>query len=329
MKYGLPYQGSKNRIADKIIDILPPAHTLVDLFAGGCAITHAALLSGKYQRIIANDLSQFPALFIGAAKGTLDLTPRWIDRETFHETKASDPLTALIYSFSNKTDTYAFSREIEPYMHAVFKVITSETIEELRLAFRIAITELFRYLRTQSGGTIHLSEKTYAGGKRVESFSFLGGNGENKNATRFGAIESLERLQRISAIERLQRISALGLPLIERLTVSRLDYRRVTIPQGAIIYADPPYCGTTKYATVGAFDSEAFYAWAASHPSPIFISEYNAPPPFVKIAEFKVRKILNNATHNKYAAERLYANPPALEMLHNHHADLFTERSTE
>ncbi|MBQ2336255.1 MAG: DNA adenine methylase, partial [Victivallales bacterium] len=41
MLYGLPYMGSKSDIAKQIVDILPAADTLVDLFAGGCAITHA------------------------------------------------------------------------------------------------------------------------------------------------------------------------------------------------------------------------------------------------------------------------------------------------
>lgn len=36
-KYGLLYQGSKNKIADKIIDLLPPADNFYDLFAGGSA----------------------------------------------------------------------------------------------------------------------------------------------------------------------------------------------------------------------------------------------------------------------------------------------------
>lgn len=35
MRYGMPWQGSKSRIAEWVVDILPPSHTLVDLFAGG------------------------------------------------------------------------------------------------------------------------------------------------------------------------------------------------------------------------------------------------------------------------------------------------------
>ena len=43
MRYGIPYQGSKNSIAREIVRFLPAAGTLIDICAGGCAITHAAL----------------------------------------------------------------------------------------------------------------------------------------------------------------------------------------------------------------------------------------------------------------------------------------------
>lgn len=39
MRYGVPYRGSKNKIADWVVDHLPDGKTLVDLFAGGCAVT--------------------------------------------------------------------------------------------------------------------------------------------------------------------------------------------------------------------------------------------------------------------------------------------------
>ena len=34
-RYGMPWQGSKSRIAEWVVELLPPSHTLVDLFAGG------------------------------------------------------------------------------------------------------------------------------------------------------------------------------------------------------------------------------------------------------------------------------------------------------
>lgn len=39
MNYGLPYMGSKNKIAEWILSYLPKAENLYDLFCGGCAIT--------------------------------------------------------------------------------------------------------------------------------------------------------------------------------------------------------------------------------------------------------------------------------------------------
>ena len=41
-RYGVPYMGSKNDIAEQIIQIVPQARNFYDLFAGGCAVTHAA-----------------------------------------------------------------------------------------------------------------------------------------------------------------------------------------------------------------------------------------------------------------------------------------------
>lgn len=35
MKYGLPYKGSKSKIADWVIDNLPENDTFVDVFFGG------------------------------------------------------------------------------------------------------------------------------------------------------------------------------------------------------------------------------------------------------------------------------------------------------
>ena len=36
MRYGVPYQGSKNKICDWLIEHLPSGDVFVDLFAGGC-----------------------------------------------------------------------------------------------------------------------------------------------------------------------------------------------------------------------------------------------------------------------------------------------------
>ena len=82
--YGLPYTGSKSRIAHWVIDNLPRGRVLIDAFAGGCSITHRALLSKKWQTIIANDINvKYPQLFIDAMRGKYRDEKRWISREDF------------------------------------------------------------------------------------------------------------------------------------------------------------------------------------------------------------------------------------------------------
>ena len=108
MTYGLPYKGSKNKIAKQIIDTLPSAETFVDVFAGGCAITHAALFSGKYKRIIANDIDvKIPMLFKNAVGGILPANyDRFVSREEFNQLKDSDAIVACCWSFGSNKRSY-------------------------------------------------------------------------------------------------------------------------------------------------------------------------------------------------------------------------------
>ena len=57
MNYGIPYKGSKNQIADWILANLPKRKNLYDLFGGGGAITHRALLSNKFERVHYNEIN--------------------------------------------------------------------------------------------------------------------------------------------------------------------------------------------------------------------------------------------------------------------------------
>lgn len=80
--YGLPYMGSKTKLAERIIDLMPRAEHLYDLFAGGCAIAHCALVKGKYGHVHINDINpMMPQAFVKALNGGFDEEDRWISRE--------------------------------------------------------------------------------------------------------------------------------------------------------------------------------------------------------------------------------------------------------
>ena len=58
------------------------------------------------------------------------------------------------------------------------------------------------------------------------------------------------------------------------------DYRGVKIPPHSVVYADPPYAGTTPYKGVEPFDSEAFWVYMrklANDGHMVFVSECTAP----------------------------------------------------
>lgn len=118
-RYGIPYQGSKNAIAAHIVaEFLPASACLVDIFAGGCAITHAALEAG-WHKVIANDISDAPELFVAAARGEYKNEKRWISREDFARLKNNDAYVRYCWSFGNNENTYMYSHEIEPWKKAL------------------------------------------------------------------------------------------------------------------------------------------------------------------------------------------------------------------
>ena len=72
------------------------------------------------------------------------------------------------------------------------------------------------------------------------------------------------------------------------------DYRTVYVTDAisTIIYLDPPYKGTTGYAALEQFDSSAFWNHCrtlSATGSLILVSEYEAPPDFLCVAEFKTK----------------------------------------
>ena len=114
-------KGSKNGIATWIVENLPSCEVFVDLFFGGGAITHCAMLSGKWKKFIANDIDpRLTVLFKDCAYGkyTTENHPEWVSREDFFRLK-DDAYYALVWSFGNNGIDYMYSKEIEPFKKAL------------------------------------------------------------------------------------------------------------------------------------------------------------------------------------------------------------------
>lgn len=348
--------GSKNLIAKTLIDALPAATTFVDLFAGGCAMTHAAMRSNKYQNFIANDLSDAPQLFLDSVAGKFADEKRWISREDFQTLKDTDPYVRYVWSFGNNGQRYMYSREVEPWKKALhFARVLGDTSmlrefgidgegsredvrthnDEYKLKYvRWYVENVIKknfdesLVRDLKGRIEKTSEelrlylvhaRDAAGLSSSDVDRLLGTNGmaghyfgrsqwefptrENYDIMRtampalkdfdevYGYADLLESLERLQSLE-----------------VTRLDYRAVKIPAGSVVYADPPYRGTSGYVC-GDFDHDAFYAWCMAQPFDIYVSEYSMPTGFHEVLAIPHRSRLSR-TANNAVVERLYCNHP-------------------
>ena len=91
-------------------------------------------------------------------------------------------------------------------------------------------------------------------------------------------------------------------------TFTCLDYHDVEIPDGAVVYCDPPYSNTTGY-TVGQFDTDEFwdYMRQLSKRCDVYISEESAPDDFECIwSKEKVRTLEKNDNVGRVKVEKLF-----------------------
>ena len=119
MNYGLPYMGSKNKIAEWVVSHFPEKKHFYDLFAGGCAVTHCAMLKSKFETFTINDISRMTELFTDAISGKYAAEKRWISRKDFFALKDNDEYVRICWSFGNKGTNYLYSKEIEPWKKAL------------------------------------------------------------------------------------------------------------------------------------------------------------------------------------------------------------------
>ncbi len=249
-RYGLPYMGSKNKIAQWVLSYLPKAENFYDLFCGGCAITHCAIEQRKYKNYYINDIKgEMPQGFIDCINGKYADDTRWISHEEFDRLKGQgDLLVDVCFSFGNNwRKGYAYSREIEAYKKALHYAVVLRDYSLMKEQFGIDLSQ------------VDMIKDRY---KRYNCCKSLIGNKLHTG------VESIERLERLQSLERLQ--------IKGHIFASSLSYDEVEIKPNSVIYCDIPYRSTAKY-NESAFDYNKFYEWCLKQTQPVFISEYEMP----------------------------------------------------
>ena len=205
--YGIPYLGSKTKIAPNIINILPSGERFVDLFGGGFAMSHCARLSGKYKSVLYNELNPLlPPLIRDALDGKYNYNvfkPRFITRKEFEERKDIDGYVRYIWSFGNQGESYMFSKELEPLKHEAHDfVVFGKPTTHFKVVEKFVTSK-----------DIHK--------RRIQFCGYC------RSHKRFD-LQQLERLQQL-------------------ITINRGSYDEYEYQDGDIVYCDPPYEGTEDY----------------------------------------------------------------------------------
>lgn len=289
MNYGLPYKGSKNKLAEKINALFPKKKHFFDLFCGGCAITHRALIENKFETYTINDINPMcTELFMDAIHGKFKNEKRWISREDFQN--SSEPYVRFCWSFGNNLKNYLYGEVVEPWKKALHyaRVLNDFTLlEEMGIKTDGTQKDIKEHYNEYKEKYIkwYLEKKLMS----VKDYEELKKNLESK-------IAELERLESLERLERLQSLQSLE--SLERLQRFNKSYDEIEIKENSLIYCDIPYRNTDAY--LNEFDYEKFYEWCRNQKELTFISSYEMPEnDFICIAEYEHRSILSANANNK------------------------------
>lgn len=299
----IPYLGSKCRSAGKIYSTIrnlnPDSDTLVDLFCGGFAISEYFLKKGW--KVIANDKNKYviallkKIVFEGLPE---DITTQFVTRDKFFNVlKHADSYEEwyigyimCIWSFGSNQTCYLYGKDLEKYKEVGHSLVINRDPSPL--------LSLFPNIPKKYIEGILKQETWY---KRRIALT--------KVATACGLqiLQKLQRLERLERLERLQNLERLERQEEHRVFLSCCDYREVNIPKGAVIYCDPPYRGKAEYSE-GGFNTNEFWSWVKekSKTNRIYISEYTAPPNFLKVLEFQQNSGLQGGSNTNTPNECLF-----------------------
>ncbi len=298
--YGIPYTGSKNFIANFIVDRLPEADTLVDAFAGGCAVAHAAIESGKFKHFIMNDINpQFPRLFLAAINGEYHNERRWISRDDFGALRESDAYVATCWSFGNKCSWYAYSRWVEPWKKALHY---ARVLGDFSLMEEFGIYTDCTREDIQRNYTEYMEKySAWCSSKGLVKEEHGSSGGLPRRPWELQSLERLQRLQRLQSLESLEWAKVCG-----------ESFEQLEIPRGAVVYCDPPYASTDERLYCGqskVFNRERFLDWCVevSRTNPVFISEYLIEDSRFEVIAEKEKRCALGFTNAQMKCERVYA----------------------
>ena len=282
---GLPYQGSKNKVAKKIVEIIKQNFgtdkVVYDIFGGGGAITAECLINGL--DVHYNDHCEFiTAAFqkvISSDRDWLKTLP--VSRGEFFKIRAKqdktldDELKILVNSFGNNRQSYMYAKSFAD--------------DKYRLAIEIIA-----------------KHDVFSGYKQTETYQNAARQIDAGQLVQLVQIQQLQRLEQLERLQQLQQFQQL-----EQLEITSKDYRDFSGVKGAVFYLDPPYENSYVggYSDSKQFNHAEFYNWAVemARENIVLLSSYTVSDDrFVEVFRFETAQSTLSGGKDKSRFEKLF-----------------------
>lgn len=272
--WGLCYIGSKNKFVRSICEHLPKRKRLVELFAGGGAVSDYALTKGIFSNVLLRDInSNILTLFKETVSGK-EIDFHFTPREEFY--KSEDFVKRLCWSFASDQRTYFTSVErLKTYMPLIDYVINCADFHNL----------------DKSGDCLDRYQRWLDSGINPRPW-----------------LRPFDNQKRLIKMARRHQNKLFNYSISYEVG----EYSSYIPQDGDVVFCDPPYMGTDvsqyglKKWTQEDYDN--FCKWAQKLDAPVFLTEWHAPCVNHRVVYKKARQNLmgdNHSTKTEYLFEIL------------------------
>ena len=301
--YGLPWIGSKRKVAKKIVEIIKQNFgtdkVVYDLFGGGGAVTIECLINGL--KVVYNDKGPLLFEMIGLV---LNKDREWlktliISRGEFYRLRdkenktAEDELKILVNSFGYNRRDYIYGKEIAYFKHQV----GLDIVDKYDVFEGYRETELYKRLQA---------------GELFEKYKL-------KCLQQIDNTLQLERLQQLERLKHIRRTDSIYFlkeclrsemfDLSGYLPTFHEDYKEFSFVKDSILYLDPPYENLrSKQYNCKLENYQEFYDWChkMSENNIVLISGYEMPDDFDCVFEFRKAKSTMQSGQHSTKYEKLF-----------------------
>ena len=309
MKYkkclGLPYMGSKRRLAKNIVDHIleknPKTEYFFDLFGGGGAVSFEAMQRKCIKQVVYNELNTGVCELLKKLQkdGVTEEMYEWVDRETFHKLKDGNDwkagLVKTCWSFGNNQVSYMFGKHIEEPKRLLHEVIVNKCEKSLKsfnkhFNINLEISEM-------DGETVNE--------RRLQIQRIMKKQVKDKSVLKGFCISEENSIRSVS--QQLQQLERL-----QQLEIQNKSYKDVEIKtpiENTIIYLDPPYENTGEYQK--KLDHKESKDWIFKSKYKIYMSSYKCDY-MHEVKSWKHRTKFS-ATANNEVEEKLFCNRQEIE----------------